>query len=157
MIGECRPYKSSILKQGLSIFQKQAQCYNGVILEGILGEVGRSASVFAFELMVALPYYTAVLAVRVSHLGTELLSAITAENLSREGALTHRALVCLFAPMEFTLYHIPFCGVNNDEVAVSHVILRNFTFVNLHRLGKVVGGKMFLKPSITFVFLIRII
>ena len=65
------------------------------------------------------------------------------------------ALVCLFAPMEFALYHLPLRRVNNSRMAVFYVVIRYFTFVDLYCFREVVGGKTLLKPSVTFIFLVR--
>ena len=46
-----------------------------IFLEHILGQMRWGAIYFALELMVALPYHTAVLAVGVPHLEIELFSA----------------------------------------------------------------------------------
>ena len=80
-------YKSAVLNQGFAVFNEKAQCLPRIFLESILGQVWRSAFYFAIELMVALPNHTAVLAVGVPHLGTELLSAITAEYSTGKGTL----------------------------------------------------------------------
>ena len=117
--------------------------------------MGRGAFFITFEFVISLPYYTSVLAIGVPHLGTKLFSAITADNLACEGAMASSALVCLFAPMELALYHIPFCGGNNGGVAVFNVVLRHFALVDLHCFCEVVGGKTLLKPSIAFVFFVR--
>lgn len=95
------------------------------------------------------------MAVGVPYLGAELLSAITAEYLARKRTLTSCTLVCLFAPTEFTLYYLSFGWGDNRGMAVFHIVLRNFTFVDLHRFCKVVGGETLLKPSIAFVLFVR--
>ena len=87
VIGESLLYKSAVLNQGFAVFNEKAQCLPRIFLESILGQVGRGAFLRALELMVALPYHTAVLAVGVPHLGTELLSAITAEYSTGKGTL----------------------------------------------------------------------
>jgi hypothetical protein len=80
-------YKPAVLNQGFAVLNEKAQCLPRIFLESILGQVGRGAFDFALELMVALPYHAAVLAVGVPHLGTELLSAITAEYSTGKGTL----------------------------------------------------------------------
>ena len=81
VIGEGLFYKSAVLNQGFAILYEKAQCLPRIFLESILGQVGRGAFYFALELMVALPYHTAVLAVGVPHLGTEQLSTIATYDL----------------------------------------------------------------------------
>jgi len=63
VIGEGLFYKSAVLNQGFVVLNEKAQCRPCIFLEGILRKVGRGAFDFALELMVALPYHTAVLAV----------------------------------------------------------------------------------------------
>ena len=87
VIGEGLFYKSAVLNQGFAVFNEKAQCLPRILLERVLGQVRRGSFYFALELMVALPNYTAVLAVGVPYLGTELFSAITAENSTGKGTL----------------------------------------------------------------------
>ena len=64
----------------------------------------RSGAFFtALELVVALPYHTAVLAVGVPHLGTEPLTAITADNLSCKGAVASGAFDGFLSALVFLL------------------------------------------------------
>ena len=91
MIGEGLFYKSAVLNQGFAVLNEKAQCLPRIFLESILGQVWRSAFYFALELMVALPNYTAVLAVGVPYLGAELLSAITAEDSTGKRTLRRGA------------------------------------------------------------------
>ena len=87
VIGEGLFYKSAVLNQGFAVLYEKAQCMPRILLERVLGQVRRGAFLLALELMVALPNHTAVLAVGVPYLGTELLSAITAEDSTGKGTL----------------------------------------------------------------------
>jgi len=125
-----------------------------IFLECILGQVWRSVFYFALELMVALPYHTAVLAVGVPHLGTEPLSAITAENSTGKRTLRRGATCGFLSPAKLSLYHIPRFGIDDGGIAVFHIILRNLALVDLHLLGEVVGGEGLLKSSIALVLFV---
>lgn len=91
VIGEGLFYKSAVLNQGFAVLYEKAQCLPRILLERVLGQVRRGAFLRTLEFMVALPNYTAVLAVGVPHLGTELLSAITAENSAGKRTLRRGA------------------------------------------------------------------
>lgn len=75
VIGKGLLYKSAILNQCFAVLYEKTQCMPCIFLEHILGQMRWGAIYFALELMVALPYHTAVLAVGVPHLEIELFSA----------------------------------------------------------------------------------
>ena len=154
VIGKRSLDKPSVLNQGFSVFNEKAQCLPRIFLDSILGQVWRSAFYFALELMVALPYHTAVPAVGVPHLGAVRLSAITAEYSTGEWTLREIS-VCGFLPSaQLPLNHIPRSCVNDGRVAVLYVVLRNLALVDIHRFRKIIRGELLLKPGISLVFFV---
>ena len=86
----------------------------------------RGTGMLILEFAVALINHTAIFAVGVPYLGTELLSAITTENSTGKGTLRCGA-PCGFLPSaKLSLHHIPRFCINDGGVAVFHILERKY-------------------------------
>ena len=59
-----------------------------------------------------------------------------------------------FAAFQFPLYLLKYLRADDGFVVALHIILRNFTFIDLFLLGEEVHGVGFLKECIALVFFV---
>ena len=110
---------------------------------------------FAFELVVALPYDSAVLfACGVPYLCTEECTAITAYDTGCEDAVSAVLASEGTPPCILLLNSLPLFRGNNSRVAFLDEVLWDLTLVDLYLLGKVIHREGLLKKCRTFVFFI---
>ena len=110
---------------------------------------------FAFELVVALPYDSAVLfACGVPYLCTEECTAITAYDTGCKDAVS-AVLPSEGTPScKFLLNSLPLFRGNDSRVAFLNEVLWDLTLVDLYLLGKVINREGLLEKSRAFVLLI---
>ena len=98
--------------------------------------MGCFAFAFPFELAVALPDNTAVAVGGVPGLGTENIAAVGADDLPGEGAGLMVPVAAVFAPFQLHLNLLPFPRLDDGRVAVLHIVLGDFSLVDLGFLGE---------------------
>lgn len=120
----------------------------------LLGQVGRFAFAFPFELAVALPDNAAVAVGGVPCFGTENIAAVGADDLPGEGAGLMVPVAAVFAPFQFHLNLLPFPRLDDGGMAVLHIVLGNLPLIDLGFLGEEIHRKRLLKQCGAFVLFI---
>lgn len=104
--------------------------------QSLLGQMGRFAFAFPFELAVALPDNTAVTVGGVPGLGTENPAAVGTKDLPGEGAGLTVPTAAAFTLLQLCLDVFPFPRLDNGRVAVLYIILWHFSLVDLFPICK---------------------
>jgi hypothetical protein len=116
--------------------------------------MGRPAFLIILELVVALPYYPAVLARRVPHLAAEKTAALSAYNFAGKNSTTRLISIDILSLLYLMLNKIKRLRAYDCRVAVFYIVLRDFTLINFHFLGKKIYCKCLLQYRIPFVLFI---
>lgn len=123
--------------------------------DGHLVEVRRSAALFVFVLLVALPDRPLVDIVGVPDLGAVPATAVTALDLPGEEVDTAVPVPALGASGHFTLHHLEGLRINDGLVIALDVILRDLALVGLRFFGQEIHGVTLLQQGIALVLLVH--
>ena len=134
-------YQSDIVQKRVPVFVQNTERLKKAIFKPFFRYMRGTAFFFVLELSVTLPDDLPVWIVGVPDLGAVCCSAVAADYPAGKGAVTVMPFSTCFPLPHDTLNFIPCARLYDCRVAVFHIVLRNFAFIDFLLLCEEVSSK----------------